>query len=119
TLASTRGTLSRLLVLAATAVLAACGSKDSTSTPPPPPPTPVIMLSPASVTFTDTTGTSAPAPVTVAVTNSGGASLTGLAVDSITYGTGATGWLTATLDSASAPATPTPTSSIPALAAET
>jgi hypothetical protein len=39
------------------------------------------------------------------VTNGGGGSLTGLAVGTITYGAGATGWLSATLNTTTAPAT--------------
>jgi hypothetical protein len=53
-----------------------------------------------------------PDPVTLQVTNGGEADLTGLSVQSVSYGTGQpTGWLTATLDRATAPATLTLTAS--------
>ena len=124
---STRGPVRRLLLIGLTAVFAAaCGSNDkstgidSTGTnPPPPPPRAVITLTPATVTLTDTTGNPAPAPVTVAVTDGGTAALTGLAVDSITYGTGANGWLSAKLDSTRAPANLTLTLNIGSMAAGT
>ena len=65
---------------------------------------PAIGLSAAAVTFTDTMTTPDPAAQTVSVTNSGGGALTGLAVGTINYGSGS-GWLTAVLDQATAPAT--------------
>ncbi|MGD0485226.1 MAG: cohesin domain-containing protein, partial [Gemmatimonadales bacterium] len=67
-------------------------------------PLPLIGLSTASVTFSDTMLTSDPAAQTVTVTNAGTGTLGGLAVGTISYGSG-TGWLTATLDQATAPAT--------------
>ncbi|OGT99732.1 MAG: hypothetical protein A2085_05795 [Gemmatimonadetes bacterium GWC2_71_10] len=63
----------------------------------------LIGLSPTSVAIADTVGTSSPATVNVSVTNAGGGSLTGLAVGAITYGSGASGWLTATLTATTAP----------------
>jgi hypothetical protein len=68
-----------------------------------PEPAALIGLSPTSVAIADTVGTSNPAAVNVSVTNAGGGSLTGLAVGTITYGSGASGWLTATLAATTAP----------------
>jgi hypothetical protein len=65
---------------------------------------PAIGLSAAAVTFTDTLTTADPAAQTVSVTNTGGGALTGVAVGTINYGSGS-GWLTAVLDQATAPAT--------------
>ena len=66
---------------------------------------PAIGLAATTATFADTLGTSDTAAQTIAVSNSGNATLTGLAVGTINYGTGPTGWLTATLNQATAPAT--------------
>jgi uncharacterized protein YjdB len=68
-------------------------------------PPPLIGLSTVGLTFRDTAGTGDPAPQTVGVTNAGGGSLDGLAVGTVTYGPGATGWATASLSGTSAPAT--------------
>jgi hypothetical protein len=67
-------------------------------------PMPLIGLAPSAVTFGDTLFTSDPAARTVAVTNVGTGTLSGLAVGTISYGSGS-GWLTATLDQTTAPAT--------------
>lgn len=67
-------------------------------------PPPSIALSATTVTFTAVAGGPDPAPQTVAVTNGGGSSLVGLAVDTVIY-SGGSGWLTASLDVPSAPAT--------------
>ena len=80
---------------------------------------PAIALAPAAVSFADTVGTADPAPKTVNVTNAGGGTLSGLAVGTITYGAGATGWLTAAVSPAAAPATLTLTASNAGLAAGT
>jgi len=80
-------------------------------------PNPAIGLSLTAVGFTDTVGTADPAPRTVTVSNTGGGALTGLATGTITYGAGATGWLTASLNTATAPATLTLTASNAGLAA--
>jgi len=67
---------------------------------------PAIALSPGSLTILDTAGTSDPAAQTVSVTNSGGGTLGGLTVGTITYGVSQpTGWLTASLNAATAPTT--------------
>jgi len=66
---------------------------------------PLIGLAPSSVTFTGTAGASVPAAQQVAVSNTGGGSLTGLTVGTVTYGPGATGWLTASLGGGTAPTT--------------
>jgi hypothetical protein len=82
-------------------------------------PPPAIGIAPASVLFRDTAGTSDPAPATVNVTNTGGGSLTGLALGAIQYGAGGSGWLTAALNQSAAPATLTLTAAKGALAAGT
>lgn len=67
---------------------------------------PTIGLSTPTVEFEIQQGDPDPSAQTVSVTNSGDGTLSGLAVGSITYGLGEpTGWLTATLSSATAPAT--------------
>lgn len=63
-----------------------------------------IALSSSTASFTANTGGALPAAQPVSVSNSGGGALTGLTA-SITYGAGASGWLGATLNSTSAPAT--------------
>ena len=64
---------------------------------------PAISRTPASLTFTAQQGTGNSASQPVAVTNSGGGSLSGLGT-AITYATGS-GWLQASLDQTTAPAT--------------
>ena len=67
---------------------------------------PAIALSPATLTILDTLGTSDPAAQTVGVSNGGGGTLGGLTVGTISYGASEpTGWLTATLNAATAPTT--------------
>lgn len=67
---------------------------------------PAIALSGTALTFNATPGGANPAAQTVSVTNSGGGTLSGLAVGTVAYGAGASGWLQApTLNSTSAPAT--------------
>jgi len=67
---------------------------------------PAIALSPATLTILDTLGTSDPAAQTVGVSNGGGGTLGGLTVGTISYGASQpTGWLTATLNAATAPTT--------------
>lgn len=113
--------MSRVALCAAAAIAAAACSKADKPIidPPPPPPPPVatIGLSPASVTFMDTVGTTSPAAATVAVANGGTGSLGGLAAGTITYGAGASGWLTASMSGAAAPATLTLTAVNTGLAA--
>lgn len=107
-----RSRTSGLIILAM--AVAAC-SKDTPGEPPPPPPppptTPTIALSPATVAIADTVGTTSPAAVTVAVSNSGTGTLNGLSLGTISYGAGASGWLTAAISGADAPATITLTAS--------
>jgi len=77
----------------------------------------VSGLSRTSVAFAATSGGATPASQQVAISNSGGGSLTGLALGTVTYGPGATGWLTSTLGGATAPTTLTlQPSSVPAAA---
>lgn len=66
---------------------------------------PSIALDRTSVAFSVTAGDSDPADEDVMVTNGGAFTLTGLAVDTITYGPGASDWLMAMLDQNEAPAT--------------
>src|SRR5262245_50933207 len=79
--------------------------------PPPPPPPPVVTMTinPNALQFTDTVGKPNPGPLTVAVASADSNALTGLGIDTIKYGTGATGWLSAALDKTTAPATLTMT----------
>jgi acid phosphatase type 7 len=69
-----------------------------------PPPPVRIALTPATVTFSSTVGSSSPAPQTVAVTAEGIGVLTGMHA-LVNYGSGAAGWLRATLSDSTAPAT--------------
>jgi len=78
---------------------------------------PVIALNPTSVTITDTLATANPAAVTVNITNSGSGTLSGLGVGTITYGPGATGWLTGTINPTTAPTTLSLQASLAGLAA--
>ncbi len=66
-------------------------------------PLPAIALNPASLTYTAPQGGANPASQITTITNSGGGTLSGLNVGTITYGAGATGWLQApTLSSTTA-----------------
>ncbi|MEO8636065.1 MAG: hypothetical protein ABI587_12380 [Gemmatimonadales bacterium] len=67
------------------------------------PPAIGVSLSPVPLAVIGNSGT--PSGTTVAVTNAGGGSLTGLAVGTITYPVGTPGWLSASLDQTTAPAT--------------
>ena len=80
---------------------------------------PAIGLSATAATFTDTITTPDNPAQPIAVTNSGNATLTGLAVGTLDYGTGPTGWLTAVLNQATAPATLTLSAAKGSLAAGT
>lgn len=72
-----------------------------TVTPPPAPP-PQIALTSASLSFNATGGGASAPSQLVTITNSGGGALSGLSVGTIVYGAGATGWLTPTLNPATA-----------------
>jgi len=63
---------------------------------------PLLVVAPSSLSFTSST-TSSPAAQLVAVTNGGGGALSGLSTSVQYAGTG--GWLTATLNTSTAPAT--------------
>jgi hypothetical protein len=54
---------------------------------------PAISLSSTTLDFSATAGGPNPAGQTVTITNSGGGTLSGLAVGTVTYGAGASGWL--------------------------
>lgn len=77
---------------------------------------PVIAVDVTSLAFAGTANGVSPAAKTVAITNSGNGSLASLAVGTINYSPGATGWLTATLNAATAPATLTVTANMFGLA---
>lgn len=65
-----------------------------------------IGLTPSSVTFTALVAGDAPAPANIDVSNTGlESALVGLAVGSIAYGPGGSGWLTASLTGTTAPTT--------------
>src|SRR5712671_4479824 len=66
-------------------------------------PVPTIVVTPAAVAFQDTVGTGAPASQTVAITGNGRGTLTGLKA-TVTYASGAAGWLTVSLSDTTAPA---------------
>jgi len=66
-----------------------------------------LTLSPTSVAFAMDQGASPPPSMGVAVMSVGSGSLGTLAIGSIQWGPGASGWLTATLDRTTAPATTT------------
>lgn len=92
-----------LRTLAAVILTAACGEGptdppvDSESDPA------SILLTSATVQFTVEEGASDPSPESIAISNGGDDALDGLSV-SIDYGSGAAGWLSASLDRADAPA---------------
>jgi hypothetical protein len=65
---------------------------------------PTLQLSQTTVEVSATYG-SDPDPVQIAVTNSGGGTVSGLSLGTISYGGGPTGWLTAVLSGPTAPAT--------------
>lgn len=77
---------------------------------------PTIALSAATLTYGGTAGGSSPAPQTVNISNSGGGTLSALAVGTITYGAGASGWLAGSLNITSAPSTLTLTATLGSLA---
>jgi Big-like domain-containing protein len=66
-------------------------------------PRPVMVFVPDSARITGIAGGPNPASSSDSVFNGGGGALTGLTVDSITYVSGATGWLQATLNGTFAP----------------
>src|ERR1041384_3355608 len=67
-------------------------------------PVPSIVISPAAVTVADTIGTPPSASQALAITGNGPGTLTGLKA-TVDFGTGPSGWLTATLSDTTAPAT--------------
>ncbi|HET9425924.1 MAG TPA: Ig-like domain-containing protein [Gemmatimonadaceae bacterium] len=66
---------------------------------------PVIAVDISSLAFTGTANGVSPAAKTIAITNTGNGPLAGLSAGTINYSAGASGWLTATLNTATAPAT--------------
>ena len=66
---------------------------------------PAIGTSLSTVPLTVVANSGTPSATTVAVANAGGGTLSGLAVGTIAYTVGAPGWLTASLNQATAPAT--------------
>ena len=93
--------------------LAGCGG--GPTGPPPGPPS--IVLAASSVTFAGVQGRASPGPQTVAIkAGTNGVALSGIAVGSITY-TGASGWLSASVDQPRSPATLTVSATTGGLAA--
>ena len=80
---------------------------------------PVIGAAPASLAFTATQGGTNPASKNVQVTNTGGGTLSGLAVSVIYPGGEPAGWLSTSLSGTSAPATVTVNATVGSLAAGT
>jgi Big-like domain-containing protein len=76
----------------------------------------VLVLSRSSVPITGQANGTLPSTQTVNITSSGGSAVGGIAPGTITYSTGATGWLAASLTSSSTPATLTLTVTSTALA---
>jgi len=76
---------------------------------------PAIGLAPSATTFTANAGGTSPAPTTVQVANGGGGTLSLLSLGAISFGPGATGWLSASLSNTTAPATITLTPTLGAL----
>ena len=110
TLAVTVGTLTAATYTATVAVAApTAGNTPQTVSVSleitPPAGSPSITLTPSSVDFSATEAGANPAAKTIAVTNGGNGSLDGLAVGTMTYGAGASGWLAATLAATTAPTT--------------
>jgi adhesin/invasin len=68
-------------------------------------PRPVIATAKDSVGFSTIANGPQPAAQRIEITNAGGSTLTGIAIDSVTYGPGASNWLTATLSGSAAPDT--------------
>jgi hypothetical protein len=64
-----------------------------------------IALSSSSMAFADTVGGTSSTTRSLTITNFGTGVLSGLSVGTVQYGPGASGWLTATLGAATAPAT--------------
>ena len=83
------------------------------------PANPLIGLNPTTVAFSATAGGGNPASQGVSVTNGGSGTLSGLGIGTITYGGGATGWLSAGLNVTTAPATLTLTATTGSLAPAT
>jgi Big-like domain-containing protein len=63
-----------------------------------------IVLGSTTATFTAQQNATTPAQQSISVTNGGDAALTGLAIGTITYSAGATGWLVASVSPSTAPA---------------
>ena len=77
---------------------------------------PAIALATKSVAMTATQGGADPAPQNVAITNAASGTLSGLAVGTIAYTGGGSGWLVAALGATTAPASVTLTASVGSLA---
>lgn len=80
---------------------------------------PVVELSPDTVLMAATVGGASPSAQTVQVVNGGGLTLSGLSVGTIGYSGAQSGWLTASLNQATAPATVTLQAATTALPAGT
>ncbi len=95
-----RSAIAIAMVIACSTIIASCGGSPTT-----PANKSALTLADTAVTFVSELGTGDPAAQTVAITNGGSGTLSGLSLGTVTYGGGASGWLSATLSGASAPAT--------------
>ena len=94
----------RILALLVGAGALACAGGGHTTQPPPP--APVISLSSQTVTFVATAGSASPGSHPVTITNGGTGTLGSLGLGAVVYGAGQpTGWLSASLNATTAPAT--------------
>src|SRR5580704_4384560 len=82
------------------AFLASCGGSPTT-----PANNAAISLATTTVSFGAQVGSGNPTSQTVNITNSGSGTLSGLTLGTVAYGSGASGWLSASLTGSSAPAT--------------
>jgi acid phosphatase type 7 len=108
-----RGLLKAALVLCVLAAFwnGACTEVSS-------PPKANLQVSPGTVSFRDTIGNASPPPQSVAISADREGAVTGLQA-TVSYGAGASGWLTVSLSDTVAPATMTLTSNITGLSAST
>ncbi len=94
-------------------LLTSCGGDSPTG---PGPGAPRIGLSATQVSFVGVAGAGNPAALTLRIANAGSGTLAALGVGSISYGSGESGWLAASLDATAVPATLTLTPSLTGLA---
>ena len=116
-MSTTRQTILLLGSILALGLLNCSGGSDSTTQPVNPP---RISLAASSASFNAVAGAANPNASNIDITNSGGGTLSGLAIASTTYASGQpTGWLNASLSGTTAPATLTLSATTGALPAGT